>query len=177
MTFRPSLEGKRINPKIRQWRGNRMLNKHAIEKPLSKPEVVLNLWAYVDEGGYIQRVAGKFYVLDGSDSQKLSVLRQLSGSDFLSAQWRPVPQNFRITNPDGEELLGVAHVSMLPDSNTHPSLFGPLMDELAKEVPTQMRSVNAEFHPFRLELPEAPLCVTTQILEFEDGRQVPLVSN
>lgn len=153
-----------------------MLNKKAIENPLLNPEVVLNLWAFVDEGGYIQRIAGKFYVLEGSDQQKLAILRQLSGSDFLSAQWRPVPKNFRITNPDGEELIGIAHVSMLPDPNTHPSLFGPLMDELATEIPPQMRSVNGEFESFRLELPEAPLCVTTQILEFEDGRQVPLVS-
>lgn len=154
-----------------------MLNKHAVEKALTNPEVVLNLWAYVDEGGYIQRVAGKFYVLEGSDQQKLSLLRHLSGSDFLSAIWQPVPKNFRITNPYGEELEGVAHVSMLPDPNTHPSLFGPLMDELAKQIPKQLRSVNGDFKQFKLELPEAPLCVTTQILEFEDGRQIPLVSS
>lgn len=153
-----------------------MLYKHVEEKSLDNPEVVLNLWAYVDEGGYIQRVAGKFYVLDGTDQQKLAVLRKLSGSDFLSAQWRPVPESFRITNTDGEDLHGVAHASMLPDPNTHPSLFGQLMDELAKQVPTQLRSLDGEFTPFKLALPESPLCVTTQILEFEDGRQVPLVS-
>ena len=154
-----------------------MLFKHAEGKSLNNPEVVLNLWAYVDEGGYILRLAGKFYVLEGTDQQKLSVLRQLSGSDFLSAQWRPVPQNFGMTNPDGEEMHGVAHASMLPDQNTHPILFGPLMDELAKAIPPQMRRLNGEFHQFKLELPEAPLCVTTQIMEFEDGRQVPLVSS
>lgn len=53
---------------------------------------------------------------------------------------------------------------------------GPL-STLAKQLPTQLRSLNGEYMPFRLELPEDPLCVTTQILEFEDGRQVPLVSN
>lgn len=153
-----------------------MLHKHAEGKTLDNPEVVLNLWAYVDEGGHIQRIAGKSYVLEGTDHQKLTLLRQLSGTDFLSAPWHPVPRNFRITNPDGEELLGVAHVSMLLDQNSHPNLFGPLMDELAKQVPTQLRSVEGEFKPFKLELPEAPLCVTTQILEFEDGRQVPQVS-
>lgn len=154
-----------------------MLYKHTEGISLDNPEVVLNLWAYVDEGGYIQRVAGKAYVLVGTDQQKLAVLRQLSGSDFLSAPWHPVPRNFRITNPDGEELIGVAHASMLPDPNTHPSLFGQLMDVLAKQLPTQLRSVDGEFKPFKLKLPEAPLCVTTQILEFEDGRQVPMVSS
>jgi hypothetical protein len=153
-----------------------MLNRHAKEKDLQNPEVVLNLWAYVNEGGYIQRIAGKFYVLDGTDQQKLAALRQLSGSDFLSAPWHPVPKSFRITNPDGEELLGVAHVSMLPDPNTHPNLFGQLMDELATHVPTLLRSIDGEYKTFKLELPEAPLCVTTQILEFEDGRLVPMVS-
>lgn len=153
-----------------------MLYKYADEREPSNPEVVLNLWAYVDEGGYIQRVAGKFYVLDGPDQQKLSVLKLLSGSDYLAALWQPVPKNFRIVNPDGEELYGVAHSSMLKDPNTHPNLFGPLMDELTKQIPAQLRSIDGEFQPFKLELPQDPLCVTTQILEFEDGRLVPMVS-
>lgn len=154
-----------------------MHNRNAFERPLINPEAVLNLWAYVDEEGYIQRIAGKSYVLDGTDKEKLALLRQLSVSDFQSAKWYPVPKNIGVINGHGEELVGIAHASMLPDHNTLPNLFGPLMDELAKQLPTQLRSLNGEYKPFRLELPKDPLCVTTQILEFEDGRQVPLVSS
>lgn len=52
-------------------------------RPLSNPEVCLNLWAYVDEGGYIARVAARAYVLDGDDDDKLSVLHRLAASDFI----------------------------------------------------------------------------------------------
>lgn len=154
-----------------------MHQRHAEEKPLVNPEVVLNLWVYVDAEGYIQRIAGKSYVLDGTDKEKLAILRQLSTSDFLSAKWHPVPKNFGVINLQREELVGVAHVSMLTDPNTHSTLFGPLMDELETQVPTQLRSLNGEYRPFKLELPKTPLCVTTRILEFEDGQQVPLVGN
>lgn len=41
---------------------------------------------------------------------------------------------------------------MLPEPNTHPSLFGQLMDGLAKQVPTQLHSLDGELTPFKLEL-------------------------
>jgi hypothetical protein len=50
---------------------------------LTDAEVVANLWVYSDEAGYVARVAGKAYVLDGSDTEKLALLRQLAGTDFL----------------------------------------------------------------------------------------------
>jgi hypothetical protein len=58
--------------------------------PLHTAEAVLNLWAYVDEGGHIFRIAGKAYVMDGNDGEKLSLLHQLSATDFLSATWHKV---------------------------------------------------------------------------------------
>ena len=88
-------------------------------RPLNNPEVVLNLWAYADEGGYIVRLAGKAYVMDGSDEEKLAQLHALSATDFLSATWQSVPKNFTVTNADGEEMHGVAHSSMISDENSH----------------------------------------------------------
>ena len=41
---------------------------------LRNPEVVANLWVYADEAGYVARIAGKVYVLDGSDREKLDLL-------------------------------------------------------------------------------------------------------
>jgi hypothetical protein len=48
----------------------------------------------VDENGCIFRLAGKAYVMDGDDNEKLSLLRRLSATDFLSAAWHKVPSNF-----------------------------------------------------------------------------------
>jgi len=72
--------------------------------PIEAPEVVLNLWAYVDEAGYILRLAGKSYVMAGDDDEKLAVLRALSRTDFLSAAWCKVPTNFELCLNGGGNL-------------------------------------------------------------------------
>ncbi len=149
---------------------------HAEARPLEEPEVVLNLWAYVNEGGYILRLAGKSYVMDGDDEEKLALLRELSKTDFLSASWCKVPSGFTLKNPEGEEMSGVAHASLLSNPISHGHLFGPLMEELAGSLPDQLRSYNGEYAIFRLDLPREPLNVTTIVMEYEDGRLVPMVS-
>ena len=140
------------------------------------PEVVLNLWAYVDEAGYILRLAGKSYVMDGEDDNKLALLQKLSRTDFFSAGWCKVSPNFKITNPDGEEMTGVATASLLADPISHSHLFGPLIEQLASSIPEQLRSYDGDYESFRLDLPQDPLCVTTVIMEYEDGTLIPMVS-
>lgn len=142
---------------------------------LRRPEVVLNLWAYAGEDGYIMRLAGRFYVLDGEDSEKLSLLRQLATTDFLCATWKKVPSNFAINGPE-EEMRGVAHASMLSEPVSHSHLFGPFIEKLAQRVPSQMRSVSGDYRQFTMELPEEPLTVTTVVIEYEDGRLVLMAS-
>jgi hypothetical protein len=56
-----------------------------ISHTLQEPEVVLNLWAYAGEDGYIVRLAGKAYVLEGNDKLKLSLLRSLASTDWLAS--------------------------------------------------------------------------------------------
>lgn len=140
-------------------------------------EVVLNLWAYADEDGYIMRLAGKAYVLAGSDDNKLWLLRQLSATDFLSAPWFPVSKNFKLLRPDGEEMAGVATASMLSDPASHEALFSPVMDALSDALPEQANMTERGYRKFRMNLPESPLCVTTVVMEFEDGRLVPMVAD
>lgn len=142
---------------------------------LHEPEVVLNLWAYTGAGGDILRVAGKAYVMQGEDKDKLALLRQLSATDFLSAPWRPIPKSFTISR-GGEQMQGVANAYMLSDTNAHSAMFGPLMDELEKALPEQLRSYDGGYRPFRLGLPQSPLCVTTVVMEYEDGQLVPMVA-
>src|ERR1035437_8220950 len=143
---------------------------------MQSPEVVMNLWAYADEAGHVLRLAGRTYVMDGDDNSKLMMLRKLSKTDFLSASWQPVSPNFKMKGPGGNEMRGVAHISMLSDVNSHGFLFDPLIDKLTKDVLEQMRSVEGEYERFRPNLPREPLCVTTVGIEREDGRLEPMVS-
>ena len=146
------------------------------ESPLVNPEVVLNLWAYADKAGYVMRIAGKVYVMQGSDEQKLRLLKMLSGTDFLAARWEKVQQNFSLNAPDGKVMKGVAHASMVNDPNSHGVLFKYVIDGLDASLPEQLRCVDGDYEKFRLKLPEDPLCVTTIVMEYEDGSLVPMVS-
>ena len=110
-----------------------------ISHTLQEPEVVLNLWAYAGEDGYIVRLAGKAFVLEGNDKLKLSLLRSLAATDWLASQWEKVPTNFTLNGPDGQDMNGVAHASMLSEPTSHAHLFGSLMEKLAEGLPEQMR--------------------------------------
>ena len=148
-----------------------------LPRPLRNPEVCVNLWAYADEAGYIARVAARSYVLDGDDAAKLAVLHQLAATDFLHAEWMGVSKQFVISNPDGERMEGVAHASMLNDGVTPGVLFGPLFNKLEAAVPKQACTANGGYEAFSLKLPEDPLTVTTVVMEMDDGRLVPMVSD
>jgi len=148
----------------------------ATGQSLEQPEVVLNLWAYVTENGQIMRISGRTYVLQGSDREKLMLLRNLSGSDFISAPWRKVPSSFKMLVEENQEIRGVAPTSLLSDPISHSHIFGPLLEELAESLPEQLCSHEGEYSRFKMELTEAPLAVTTVVIEHEDGRLVPMVS-
>lgn len=145
-------------------------------RPLNNPEVVANLWVYADEAGYIARVAGKAYVLDGTDREKLDLLRRLAATDFLCAEWMAIPENFGVIEPNGERLR-YAQLSILSDEYAKSVLVGPLLEKLATSVPKQLREVNGEYRSFTLQMPEAPLTVLTVVVEYPDGRLVPMINN
>lgn len=154
-----------------------MKHRHATARPLDNPEVVINLWAYSGEDGTILRLAGKTYVMQGTDAEKLALLRQLATTDFLSAPWDKVPPNFAMQHTEFGEMKGAAQASMIGDQQYHEYLFGPLIEKLAQSIPEQARSINGGYERFRLELPESPLCISTLVMEYEDGSLVPLVSD
>ena len=148
----------------------------ASPRPLSLPEVVANLWVYADEAGIICRVAGKAYVLDGTDRENLDLLRRLAATDFLCAEWMPIPENFGLIGPDGERLR-YAQLSLLSDEYAKSLLVGPLLEKLATSVPEQLQEFNGEYRKFKLQMPEAPLTVLTVVVEYPDGRLVPMINN
>jgi hypothetical protein len=153
-----------------------MKHLHATAHPLDNREVVINLWAYSGEDGTILRLAGKTYVMQGTDAEKLWLLRHLAASDFLCAPWHKVPVNFTIQHVYFGERKGVAQASMVSDPQYHEHLFGPLIESLAQAIPEQVRSVNGEYRKFRLAIPQEPLCVSTIVMEYEDGTLIPMVS-
>ncbi len=153
-----------------------MKHRHATAHPLENPEVVINLWAYSGEDGTILRLAGKTYVMQGADAEKLALLHQLAATDFLAAPWHKVPANFTIHHTDFGEMKGAAQASMISDPYYHQNLFGPLIERLAQSIPEQVRSVNGEYQKFRLEIPNEPLCVSTIVMENEDGTLVPMIT-
>ena len=153
-----------------------MKYRQATGHPLDNPEVVINLWAYSDENGTILRLAGKSYVMQGSDAEKLVLLRQLAATDFLSAPWHKVPSSFTMQHMVFGEMQGLAQASMISDPYYHQNLFGPLIELLAQSIPEQVRSVDGEYQTFRLDIPQQPLCVSTLVMEIEDGSLVPMVS-
>ena len=153
-----------------------MKHRQATGLPLEKPEVVINLRAYAGEDGTILRLAGKSYVMQGTDAEKLALLRQLAATDFLSAPWHKVPSNFTMHHMVFGEMQGVAQASMISDPYCHQNLFGPLIESLAQSIPEQVRSVEGKYQTFRLDIPQQPLCVATIVMEIEDGSLVPMVS-
>lgn len=153
-----------------------MTHRHATAHPLNNPEVVINLWAYAGEDGTILRLAGKTYAMQGTDAEKLALLRQLAATDFLSAPWHKVPPNFTIQHPYFGEMKGAAQASMLGDPQYHEHLFGPLIENLSNAIPDQARTVNGEYEAFRLDIPQEPLFISTVVMEYEDGSLTPMIA-
>jgi hypothetical protein len=91
--------------------------------------------------------------MQGTDAEKLSLLRQLAAGDFLCAPWHKVRVNFTIQHVDFGEMKGAAQASMISDPQYHEHLFGPLIEKLAQAIPEQVRSVNGEYRKFRLDIP------------------------
>jgi len=152
-------------------------HRHAFARPLNDPEVVLNLWAYSGEDECILRLAGKAYFMQGTEDEKLALLRQLAASDFLCATWHKVPESFTVHDMDFGDMKNIAHQSMLSNPQYHEQLFGSLIELLAQSIPEQIRCINGEYQKFQLELPQEPLCVSTVVMEKENGDLVPLVSD
>nr|WP_314899162.1 hypothetical protein [uncultured Deefgea sp.] len=140
-------------------------------------EVVINLWAYSDEDGNIQRLAGKSYALHGTDTEKLNILRCLARSDFLTAKWIPVAKNFTLVGPNGESMQGITSTAVLRTPNGHADLFAELIEHLAKTVPAQLvvcpTNGYRQIHP---KLPDEPLAITTVVIEQQNGQLVPVLN-
>lgn len=141
--------------------------------PHSAAEICLNLWYYVDHSGVVLRLAGKAYALSGSDEKKLAALHHMAGTDHLTATLGAVPQTFKLTSEHGT-IRGA-----IPASDiflVHGTVFGPLMDQIERDLPKGIRSVNDNYEQFTVRIPQDPLCVTTGVFEEQNGELIARVT-
>jgi hypothetical protein len=144
------------------------------KKTTDRPEVCINLWYFMDEtSGVIYRTSGRAYALCGTDEEKLAALNLLAATDFHVAQVFKIPPNFKVTTPDGE-LVGATLPQAIRES--HAAMFEPVFKGLDKDLPHQMHSRNGSPEKYKLNISENPLCVTTCVLEDEQGNLTPLIS-
>jgi hypothetical protein len=138
----------------------------------SEAEVCLNLWYFVDDTGVVLRIAGKAYALTGTDEQKLAALHLMSGADYLTATLAKVPSECIVKTGD-REIHGAIFADGIHMYNA--AVFGPLMNQIERDLPKGIRSVADNYEEFVVNLPQDPLCVTTAVYERADGELVARV--
>ena len=140
------------------------------------PEVCINLWAYLDEqAGYISRVAGRGYVLTGTDNEKFATLHMLAKTDFLIAPWLPIPKNVTVVTENGT-LNGMTTPAVLNESSSFNTIFEQVFLQIDQTIPKQLKFNDSNYEEFCLKVPNEPLYVLTTIIEYDDGRLEPIIS-
>lgn len=64
----------------------------------------------------------------------------------------------------------MAQLSQLSHDFSRSQLISPLLDELAEELPSQVRASEDGYTTFSMQMPEGPLTILTVVIEQDDGR-------
>lgn len=138
-------------------------------------EIVVNLWAIYDASvGFIYALSGRAYGVDGTDSEKLAILRSLSGTDYVTAKRYELPPRFALVFQDGTRKVGLAPVSVVHDPDAQ--LFEDMFKNLERELPPLTRLEGYEAVNVRQHVPQDPLCIVTIVYEDEAGNSRPILS-
>jgi hypothetical protein len=139
-------------------------------------ELVVNLWAIYDANiGYVYNVAGRAYNVTGTDKEKLTFLKSLSATDYVTSKRYRVPNNFKVVFPDGSSKEGVAMLKAVYDSD--PQLFEELFRHIESDLPPTLDFSGPEFKANKQKLPNDPLCVTTVLYESTEGHIRPIITD
>jgi len=139
-------------------------------------ELVFNLWAIFDaNSGYIYGLSGKAYNISGTDSEKLSLLKVLSATDYVTAKRYEVPSRCQITFTDGSEIKGQVLPQAVHDPNAQ--LFEEVFRNLQSELPLLPDFSGSEYKAIEQQIPLNPLCVKTILYENESGSIRPIISD
>jgi len=138
-------------------------------------ELIFNLWAVYDaQAGLVYALSGKAYYMEGSDDEKLKLLKILSKTDYLTAKRYELPDRFIMTFPDGRKQK-VTLLDTVRDPNA--MLFEDTFQSVVSELPPIeiFNGNESEVHNFKV--PELPLCVTTTLYEDLDGSIRPIITD
>lgn len=127
---------------------------------MTSSELVVNLWAICDASiGYVYALAGRAYAVEGADEQKLTVLRSLAHTDYVTAKRYKVPARFAIHYPDGDVQAGFAPVMAVTDPNAQ--LFEEMFKNIESDLPAIFATPSADLQRVPQVLPPDPLCIAT----------------
>lgn len=141
--------------------------------PHSDAEICVNCWYFVDCTGVVLRLAAKAYALSGTDDEKLTLLKRLSATDHLTAIQGRVPQRY-VVSMDGQEFHGAVPASAI-EADPVP-VFEEMFDQILRTLPELFQAVDDSYQPFKMELREPFLWVSTAVYEESDGTLVARVS-
>jgi hypothetical protein len=100
----------------------------------ASPSAVANLWMFHDEKAKaIYALSGRGYMVHGSDSDKMRILKALAPNDFAMVRPLSISDEFS-ANVDGKHRNGVLPVSA--DSKYTKDLFNGVFQAIEHEIPT-----------------------------------------
>lgn len=141
-----------------------------------KSELCCNLWAIFDSSTQvIYGYAGKAYALEGSDEEKLEILRKLSAFDYQTAEAVNLPDRFKLEGPEGQIKQGVTTIQAFYDQNY--GLFNELFEHIENQLPKIIDYSQEEPVARPQSLSSDPLCVTTLVCEDEMGNRRAIVTD
>ena len=139
-------------------------------------EMIVNLWAVYDAAsGFVYGLAGRAYCVEGTDQEKLSILKRLSGTDYATAKRYEVPPRFSVTEVGGSTTTGLAPLSAVNDPNV--GLFNDMFKNIEHELPLIPDFSSADSKGVVQNLPDDPLCSVTILYEDEAGAIRPIITD
>lgn len=132
------------------------------------PELCFNVWVFVDPATrVVQSASAKAYALAGEDEAKLATLRDLSATDFYTAEREPIPPKYSVVAPDGRQIPGVLFAGQIPQTDLALEII-----ETLDPMPAQLAMREGEPVGVTLTVPDGPLHVLTFVEERADGSLV-----
>jgi len=141
-----------------------------------KSELCCNLWAIFEPNTQvIYALAGRAYALQGTDEDKLKMLRELSACDYQTVKAVKLPERFNLVEPCGQTKKGVTTIQSFYDKSS--ALFDELFAHIENQLPAITDYTQEETKLIPQRLPSDPLCVTTLLCEDEQGSRRAIVTD
>ena len=138
-------------------------------------ELVTNIWIFIDlETELAYNWSGRVYSINGTDEEKLLILKKLSSTDYLTAPRLSFPDIVKAVI-NGKELNGKLPSNMVRNFfDQYPDMF---FDEIEKSLPPLLNLDYQNMSTSKQKIPQNPLYVITQIYEEEDGTMRPIITS